>query len=460
MRVTIVKDRQFYLSTLGIMFPVALQQAINMGVNMLDTMMLGSFGEVQLSASSLANQYYSFFQIFCMGIIGGTSVLAAQYWGANEKQKVRDIFNMALRLAVALAFVFMALTWLFPAQIMSVYTSEADVIHQGGRYLKITTFIFMIHGTSLVAAQLMRTVGEAKLGLIVSVISFVVNIIANYAFIFGKFGAPRMEIAGAALGTLFARTAEFLVTFFYILVMDNKLKLKVKNLWKSPSGELYRSYFKLGLPVLVSDGLLGLGSNIVSVILGHMGAAVVASNAICQVIDRLCTVVIAGVSNASSIITGQTIGMGDRKKAMEQGETFYLLSIVFGALSALAIFIFGPMTIGVYSLTEETLVVVRQLMNAYVVIVFFQAIQSVMTKGVLRGGGDTKFLMKADILFMWMISIPLGILGGLVLHWPAWVVMLCLRIDYIIKSVWCVSRLLSGKWIHEADGLRKEKIMA
>lgn len=460
MRVTIVKDRQFYLSTMGIMFPVALQQAINMGVNMLDTMMLGSFGEVQLSASSLANQYYSFFQIFCMGIIGGTSVLAAQYWGANEKQKVRDIFNMALRLAVALAFVFMALTWLFPAQIMSVYTSEADVIHQGVRYLKITTFIFMIHGTSLVAAQLMRTVGEAKLGLIVSVISFVVNIIANYAFIFGKFGAPRMEIAGAALGTLFARTAEFLVTFFYILVMDNKLKLKVKNLWKSPSRELYRSYFKLGLPVLVSDGLLGLGSNIVSVILGHMGAAVVASNAICQVIDRLCTVVIAGVSNASSIITGQTIGMGDRKKAMEQGETFYLLSIVFGALSALAIFIFGPMTIGVYSLTEETLVVVRQLMNAYVVIVFFQAIQSVMTKGVLRGGGDTKFLMKADILFMWMVSIPLGILGGLVLHWPAWVVMLCLRIDYIIKSVWCVSRLLSGKWIHEADGLRKEKIMA
>lgn len=460
MRVTIVKDRQFYLSTMGIMFPVALQQAINMGVNMLDTMMLGSFGEVQLSASSLANQYYSFFQIFCMGIIGGTSVLAAQYWGANEKQKVRDIFNMALRLAVALAFVFMALTWLFPAQIMSVYTSEADVIHQGVRYLKITTFIFLIHGTSLVAAQLMRTVGEAKLGLIVSVISFVVNIIANYAFIFGKFGAPRMEIAGAALGTLFARTAEFLVTFFYILVMDNKLKLKVKNLWKSPSRELYRSYFKLGLPVLVSDGLLGLGSNIVSVILGHMGAAVVASNAICQVIDRLCTVVIAGVSNASSIITGQTIGMGDRKKAMEQGETFYLLSIVFGALSALAIFIFGPMTIGVYSLTEETLVVVRQLMNAYVVIVFFQAIQSVMTKGVLRGGGDTKFLMKADILFMWMVSIPLGILGGLVLHWPAWVVMLCLRIDYIIKSVWCVSRLLSGKWIHEADGLRKEKIMA
>lgn len=186
-----------------------------------------------------------------------------------------------------------------------------------------------------------------------------------------------------------------------------------------------------------------------------MGAAVVASNAICQVFERLCTVVIQGVSNASGIITGQTIGAGNKEKAMEQGETFYFLSIVFGLFSAAAVYFFGPMTIKVYTLTPETLVVVQQLMNAYAVIAFFQAIQSVMTKGVLRGGGDTKFLMKADILFMWLVSIPLGAVGGLLLRWPAWLTMLCLRIDYVIKSVWCISRLLSGKWIHEANALRK-----
>lgn len=262
-----------------------------------------------------------------------------------------------------------------------------------------------------------------------------------------------MEIAGAALGTLIARGAEFITTFFYILVKDKSLGLRICHLIKSPSAAFYRSYFRLGAPVLVSDSLLGLGGNIVSVVLGHMGAAVVASNAICQVVDRLCTVVIQGVSNASGIITGQTLGTGNRKKAMEQGETFYFFSIVFGLLSSLLVFLFGPLTVSVYTLNQETVVLVHQMMNAYVVIVFFQAIQSVMTKGVLRGGGDTKFLMKADILFMWLVSIPLGAVGGLVLHWPAWLVMLCLRADYVIKSVWCVSRLLSGKWIHMADGI-------
>ncbi len=399
--------------------------------------------------SSLANQYYNFFTIMCMGIIGGSSVLSAQYWGAGNKDKVRETFSMAFRLATVTAIFFMVLTLLIPSQIMSIYTNETDVITEGVKYLEITAFIFFFHGTSLVCAQLMRSVGQPKLGLYVSIVSFVVNVGANYIFIFGKFGAPRMEIAGAALGTLLARISEFIVTFGYILFKDQKLGLRIKHLMKNPSLLFYKNYFRLGAPVLVSDGLLALGGNIVSVILGHMGAAVVAANSICMVVDRLCTVIIQGVSNASGIITGNTIGQGDKEKAMAQGETFYFLSIVFGLVSAFLIYIFGPMTIGVYTLTEETILVTNQLMRAYVVIVFFQAIQSVMTKGVLRGGGDTKFLMIADILFMWVVSIPLGYVGGLVLGWPAWLTMLALRADYVIKSVWCVSRLLSGKWIHE-----------
>ena len=105
---------------------------------------------------------------------------------------------------------FALLTWLFPAQIMRIYTPDPAVIEQGVRYLRITTFVFVIHGTSLVAEQLMRSVGQARLGLVVSSISFVVNLIANYIFIFGKFGAPRMEIAGAALGTLLPVSRNFL----------------------------------------------------------------------------------------------------------------------------------------------------------------------------------------------------------------------------------------------------------
>ncbi|MBQ1319492.1 MAG: MATE family efflux transporter [Solobacterium sp.] len=455
MRVQLIRDRHFYRRVLTYMLPVALQQAINMGVNMLDTMMLGSFGEIQLSASSLANQFYNFFTIFCMGIIGGASVLASQYWGAGDKDKVRQTFSMAMRLTLGMSLVFAVLTYLFPDRIMRIYTSEAAVIAQGVRYLRITVFIFTMHGLSLVMANLMRTVGHPKLGLIVSIISFVVNIGGNYTFIFGKFGMPRMEIAGAALGTLIARAAEFLTTFIFALKIEKKLRLRFRHLLKSPSGEFYRNYFRIGAPVLVSDALLGLGGNIVSIVLGHMGAAVVAANAICQVIDRLMTVVISGISNASGIIVGHTIGEGHADLALRQGETFYLLSVIFGAVSSVFLLLLGPLTIRMYNLTPETIVITHQLMKAYAVIIFFQAVQSVMTKGVLRGGGDTRFLMMADILFMWIVSIPLGAFVGLVLQGPPWAAVLCLRIDFAIKSFWCIRRLLSGKWIHIVEGARR-----
>lgn len=448
MKITLIRDKNFYRKILSIMLPVALQQAINIGVNMMDTVMLGSFGEIQLSASSLANQYYNCFTILCMGIIGGSSILASQFWGAGDKEHVRETFNMALRLSLGVSVVFAIITFFFAPQIMRIYSSDPDVIEQGVRYLNVTVFVFALHGTSLVATQLMRSVGKAQLGLFVSIVSFIVNVGANYIFIFGKFGAPRLEIAGAAVGTLIARSIEFLLTFVYILHLDRDLGLRVHHLMCSPSGHLYRNYFRLGAPVLISDSLLGIGSTMVSVILGHMGTVAVSANAICQVVDRLCTVVIQGVSNASGVIIGNTIGSGDTNLAIRQGESFYLLSMIFGAVSALLVFLIGPISISMYNLTPETILATRHLMNAYVIVVFFQAIQSVMTKGVLRGGGDTKFLMKADILFMWLVSIPVGAIAGLVFHQPPWITMLCLRLDYIIKSAWCVSRLLSGKWIH------------
>lgn len=133
---------------------------------------------------------------------------------------------------------------------MRIYSPDPAVIEQGVRYLRITTFVFVIHGTSLVAEQLMRSVGQARLGLVVSSISFVVNLIANYIFIFGKFGAPRMEIAGAALGTLFARIAEFLVTFGYIFFRDCSLHFRFSHLFRKVERSLLMNYLRLGGPGL------------------------------------------------------------------------------------------------------------------------------------------------------------------------------------------------------------------
>ena len=103
--------------------------------------------------------------------------------------------------------------------------------------------------------------------------------------------------------------------------------------------------------------------------------------------------------------------------------------------------------IAAYNLDEETRGIARQLMLSIAVIILFQATNSIMTKGVLRGGGDTKMLMLTDNIFLWVASVPLGAIAGLVFGLPAFWIYFFLKIDQILKAIWCVYRLQGGKWI-------------
>ena len=253
------------------------------------------------------------------------------------------------------------------------------------------------------------------------------NLGANYIFIFGKLGAPRMEVAGAALGTLIARVFEATLILFYLFVVDKRIAFKVKDLFMKTSS-LIGEYIRISIPVLISDAILALGSNSVAMVIGRLGATFVAANAITAVTQQLSTVVIQGVSQAGAIVTGQTLGTGNKEKTMEQGWLFLGLGFGLGAISALFIMLAKNPIIGFYSdVSAETQTIAGQLMVAISIIIIFQATNSIMTKGVLRGGGDTKVLMLADNIFLWAVAIPLGILAGFVLHLPAFWIYVCLK---------------------------------
>ncbi len=446
----LVTDKSFYKKVLTILLPVVLQSLVNQGVNMMDTIMVGSFGEATISGSSLANQYYSLFSFLCMGISAAGLVLAAQYWGSGDVKAVRRVFDLMLQIVILSGFAFSVITFVIPDEIMSIYSNEEDVISEGAKYLKVTAFIFLPHGISLVLTNVIRAIGNAKLGLITSVISFFVNVFFNWVFIFGKLGVPAMGIAGAALGTLCARVVEVAACAVYMMKYEKQLNYKLSGLIKLPSKAMFREFVRLGLPALISDFILALAASATSMILGRMGKEVVSAYAIVTVLDRMCTVAISGVASAAGVVIGQTVGSGDEKQAQRQGYTFLILSIGIGIVGGLLVLLVGTWSIGLYDIAPSTVLITQEMMDMSAIIVFFQSIQSAMSKGILRGGGDTRFLMIADVLFQWCLSIPLGYLVGIVLGWAPYWALLALRIDYVIKAVWLVWRLRSGKWIHRA----------
>ncbi len=447
----LVTDPQFYKRSIGVILPITAQSFITMGVNMLDTIMVGQLGETALSATALGNQFILLFHICCMGIGMGATVLTARFWGQQDFVSLKKAITIALRFAVIFAAVFTAINIITPTGVLSMYANDADVISSGATYLRWSTPTFFFTGIALVSTQILRSIGGAVIPLIASVIALLINLLGNYMFIFGNFGAPEMGVAGAALGTCIARGVEFSIIMGVFLFKEKKIGYRLKDLTMKCK-DLVREYIRISIPVLISDALLGLGTTAVAMVMGRIGPVFVAANSITSVTAQLSTVVIQGLSFAGNVVTGRTLGEGKVEQAQKQGYTFFFIGLSFGLIASLIITLISQPIIGTYNVAEETKAVATQLMSAISLTVIFLATNNILTKGVLRGGGDTKFLMVADILFLWVASIPLGILAGLVWNLPPFWIYIFLQFDQFIKAVWCIFRLKSGKWIKKIKG--------
>ncbi len=441
-----VRDKKFYKMLAALALPIAAQQMITVGVNMADNIMLGQLGETAMSSATLANNFISLFQVMCMGFGMGASVLTSRFYGMQARDSMKKAVNIMFRLELVVVLFFSLATALFPGKIMGMFTSDSDIIKAGTGYLLISIPCYFLNGYALTTSLVLRSVGKATVPLISSICSFFINIFFNWVFIFGNLRAPALGVNGAAIGTLLARIVEFSVTMGYLLCKDRNIRLRFKDLFINTK-DLYGEYIRISIPVLVSDTLLGFGNLAVAAVMGHIGANFVAANAITTVTMQLATVVIQGISQASCTITGITLGKEEYEKAQQQGVTFAAIGFLIGAIGCVIILALRGVIIESYKILPETKSLAYELMDAVAVVVLFQSANSILTKGVLRGGGDTKFLMIADILFLWICSIPLGALAGLVLHWPGFWIYIMLKIDQFLKAIWCLFRLNSGKWI-------------
>ena len=443
-----LRNKSFYKKTLRLMAPIILQQLITVGVNFMDNLMIGGFGEASIAAASFSNQLYTLFNFIVMGLGSGAVVLSSQFWGRKEIEPMRKVTAIAMRLALALCALFTLAAVGAPGLILRIFTNEADVIAAGIPYLRLIGMTFVLSGLSSTATYLLRSVGMVRIPLIGSAGAFLLNVFFNWVFIFGKLGAPALGLVGAAVGTVIARVFEFCFIFGYFILRDDRVGFRVKHFFQ-PAGDLLRAYFKFGLPVLISDTLLGVSLSITSVIMGHMGAEASAATAIVMSLVNMLDIACSAMAFASAIVVGNTIGEGDIPRAKREGNTYMVLSVVMGAILILPMWLLSGPYLSAYSIAEETLYMAKWMLVYNYITLPVQANAYATSKGVLRGGGDTRFLLVADSILVWFFSIPVSAILGLVFHIsPIWVYVI-IRVQFPLKGVVCFVRYCTGKWIKE-----------
>ena len=456
------REKTFYRAFFALTLSLALQNLLTFGVNLMDTVMLGRYSQEAMSGVSLCNQIQFLLQMLVGGAGEGAVVLGSQYWGKNKLEPIPHIIGVALRFGAVLSAALFAAVLLVPTQLLGLLSNDAGVIAQGAAYFQIICFSYVIFTVTNILVASLRSIGVVKIGYAISFSTLCINVTLNYLLIYGNLGCPELGVRGAAIATLVSRCVELLIVVYYVTYRENRLNLTLKKLLFIDSSYL-RDYNRVSAPVLVNQALWGVAQMVQTGILGHLGGDVTAANAIAVQVYQVLSVVAYGAASASGIVVGRSIGEGRKDALRPLVTTLQVLFIIIGLASGGLIFLARNPILAVFggALTERARGLALQFMAVIAVTTVGTSYQMACDTGVIRGGGDTAFSAKMNLISMWAVVVPLSAMAAFWWKSSPVLVFFLLKWDQIYKIIPVALRLHSWKWVRSVtrpDGAEKEEL--
>lgn len=440
-------DKKFYSIFFKLAIPVTLQYFFSSSLNLIDNIMVGQLGATELAAVGLANQVYFVLLLFLLGIGGGASLFAAQFWGKKDIKNIRRILGLSIMIGVSSALVFFGVSFFYAQGILRFFSNDPQVVHLGSQFLSISSFSYVLLATTSCYAAVLRSTGEVKLPMRVNVIAIVCNTALNYLLIFGHFGLPRMGVAGSALATLISRSVETAILLWVSYRKEYVVAAKLRELFDIPR-DLVKRFVNMTGVLVAKDTVWAVGVALYMAVYGKMGTDAVASVNIVTNVRQLLFVLFNGIASACLVMVGNQIGAGDDVKAFNYAKRFLKLAFLGGIiLGALGVggsrLVFAP-----YNVPQN---VIHQAISVWITFCLylpFYAFNNVAIVGVLRGGGDAKFCLYLDLVAVYLIGMPLALLGQAVWKLPVAGVFALLTLQEIFKFILTFRRIPSKRWIN------------
>lgn len=442
----LTKDHFFYKSIIALAVALMVEQAVILSVNLIDNLMLGAYSEAALSGVAAVNQVQFVLQQIVYGVSNGMIVLGSQYWGQGRTGEIKKLAAIGMWIVIGITLALFVAVSVAPYGALALFTDNAAIAEQGVQYLRIMRWSYVFFGMTTVMLGAMRIAETVKIALRVSVVSLLVNVSINYLLITGNLGFPEMGVRGAAIGTLTARVVECIIVGIYLFTQEKKLNLVPADFLRLDSTML-GDYIRVSAPIIGAAVIWGVGNAVQTMILGHMDKSAIAAQSISNTLFLLLKVTSVGASSAASVIIGKTVGAGNLDKVKEYTRTLQVLFLGIGLVLAGLFAAIGFNLLAVYNISDET----RQMARAFIIIqtitMFTMSYQMPVNAGIIRGGGDTRFIFILDIVSQVGIVIPLALLAAFVWHLSPVIVTFILNSDQIFKCVPAFIRVNSYKWV-------------
>ncbi|MCH4889490.1 MATE family efflux transporter [Acidaminobacter sp. JC074] len=442
-----MERKKFLRRLLVLSVPIIIQQFIQAALNMVDTVMIGRLGSDEIAAVGIANQVFFFVMLIIFGINSGVSVFIAQFYGRNDHKNIKKTMGVSLVSGLIVGILFCIVAVSIPRQLMSLFIDDAHVIELGVSYLRIVAYSYIFMAISMSFSVASRGIGKTVIPMLVTAIALSVNTTLNYGLIFGNFGLPALGIEGAAIATLIARIVEFVIMLSIIYGSKSLLAASIKDLLSFDLGFFKKIFIKAG-PVLVNEIFWSLGTIVYMWSIGQIGAEAVASYQITLSAYRFYEVAFVGFGSAASVMIGNSIGAGDESLAVYYGKRISKGGLVFSLFTSLIMFMLAPLILKFFNVSDAVMADSLKLFHLYCVYGVFRVYNLMKIVGMFRGGGDTRFAMLAEMGSVWLVGVPMALIGSRVLHLSVVYVVWMILTEEVVKATLCAIRFRSGKWVH------------
>jgi putative MATE family efflux protein len=396
-------DRHFYSQMFKIALPITLQNLVLASLNLVDNIMIGGLGETAIAGVGLANQYYFLLNLLLFGIVSGSAIFTAQFWGSKDIKNIRKVLGICIITGGIGAFIFSIGALFFPNEILGIFSKDSTVIQLGTDYLSIVLFSYIITAVTFAYSFILRSIGNVKTPLIVGVIALGTNTVLNYLLIYGHLGLPAMGVAGAAVATVTSRVMELAMLLWIVYSKKDVMAASIKEMTDLSAGFI-KQFFKITVPVILNESMWALGVTMYAIAYARMGTEVIASTNITSTIERIIWVIFMGFGNAGAVMLGNKIGSGDDKQVFIYAKRFAIIGPAAAILSGMLVILISPWVLTPYKVSPVVLDYARKNLVVFCLFMWAKVFNYINIVGILSSGGDTTFCLLLDACGVWPVS--------------------------------------------------------
>lgn len=437
--------REFLKIVIAIALPIACQNFLTTTASMVDTIMIGSQGELSVAAVGICSQISSLFFSSYFGFAGGALLFFSQYWGAGDQEGINRTFGLSLVCMLGVALLFGGVAVANPGFLLRIYTDKESIIEVGIPYIRIVGFAYPLQILALIVSFLMRSTERVKAPLISSIAALITNFVLNWILIYGRFGMPKMGAAGAAVGTLVSGIVNLSLLLCFLMADKKTLTLKLRLMFDWGGG-FSGNYLKKCFPIICNELFYGIGQMLINIVIGHQSESAIAAMAAFRVLEGFVFAFFGGLADASTVVVGKEVGAGHHMKGYQYVKGFSILCPAITFVIVLTCLIFNQPLLGLFGLGEEALGYGKYMLLIYLAAGTIRTCNYIMNT-CYRAGGEATFGTVLEVGCLFAVSVPATWIAGMVLHLPFLAVFAFVYTDELIRLVFEVWYTRSGKWI-------------